>query len=277
MKLPTIDRRRSESGFGARKAETAKLAEASRFTATVATVRDATKHLHEGGLRVKRERLSDAQAAELIMLTTKTTSRASDEDAEPHASPGFNLARLDARERRRWEQLVAIGAGAPESYFDDRRSDAQAFEGMRQMAVTMRKPARRMQDAPEGSITLPREWIAALEPSSLGVLAMLLGAFESGELPAGTHPDSFQFIDDVTISFDTRHGVPWGDSAELYGRVAHYEDGTWAPTWKDALLELAALTPDGKTLFTIEQGRTSWTLHFNRATHDAAIGAKRKR
>ena len=144
MKLPTIERRRGESGFSARKAETARLAEASRFTATVATVRDATRHLHEGGLRVKRDRLSDAQAAELMLLTTKASTRASGEDAEPHASPGFNLGRLDAKERRRWERLVATGAGAPESSSTIAAATPSALCD-KAAGSAMRKPSRRME------------------------------------------------------------------------------------------------------------------------------------
>jgi hypothetical protein len=131
----------------------------------------------EGGLRIDWDRLDDNEAGELVELTRKADDRVE----------GFRLNRLSAKELRRWESLVEVGADAP-GVFASAREEAELRAATAELAAQARRPSPRPRYEEAGAIVLPRGLTFDLLTQKgetlwiehLGLLVWTLAALENG-------------------------------------------------------------------------------------------------
>jgi hypothetical protein len=139
-----------------------------------------TGTLKENGLRINWANLTDDDQAELVELTREAEQ----------GGGGFKLDNLSRKRARRWEALVARGAGEPESFFEDRRkADEIRALATEATARSVRRPFK------------PRE--------EVGLIATVARVLRNGHLNA----DHVAFLLFVACQWET--GVPLATNATV--------------------------------------------------------------
>lgn len=172
-------------------------------------VATATAGYSPGGLRLDFARLDEDEQTDLLSLVEATA-----------AGGGFNLARLGKKDRQRFEGLAEEAAGRkPGSVFQAARDLAEFRALGEEFARQGRAPARRLELAEEGSVTLSRQVAfdfvrdGVLFPSHVAMLVYLVACFENGAVPK---PSAAVEFDGDAIRVDLRRGgglLPDADGA----------------------------------------------------------------
>lgn len=181
-------------------------------------------------LRIRWDKLDDAEQRELVELTVKTDIR-----IDGRATGGFNLDQLSKGERSRWERLVEKGS-IHGGYFSETRNRVALGTALADAEHEARKPKRRIRLEQEGSITLPREWCfdwftepnPALSISDLGLLMFVWSQLENAAnlMPGGAVEGAG---DDLVLVINT--GLGLGEK--------FMDDEFGMPRWKTDLDHLA--------------------------------------
>jgi hypothetical protein len=158
-------------------------------------------------------RLDDDELDDLLALTRELRTDEGD---------GFDGAALEAKERERWERLVAKAAG-DERVFEKRREEAEARRSLAELAVRARRPAPR--PPAEGCLNLDRQSLLRavrdgfVWAEDLAVYLYVAAQLETGEAlsPRATFEGAG---DDMALLFRRDLGViatPHNPEANLSG------------------------------------------------------------